>query len=583
MKTVICCLNSKYIHSSLAPWCLLAGVRAYCSAEITANVLEGTVNEPSDAVFARLCAENADVIGFCTYIWNVSVVLDLAERLKLKNPTVQIVLGGPEVSYRAEQILKECPFVDFVVSGEGEYPFAALLNVLQAGEQVALSAIDGLCFRTAEGMHVPAPYIASGDPVSPYCDEYFDALNGRIAYLETSRGCPYNCAFCLSGRCGTARFFSLDTAKENILRLANSGAKTVKLVDRTFNADKKRAYEIFSFILSHYGNEIPDIVCFHFEIAGDILNDALIDLLATAPKGAIQLEIGLQSFNETTLASIHRKTDTQKLIRNIERLIAPRNIHIHIDLIAGLPYEDYESFADSFNKAFALMPDMLQFGFLKLLYGAPMRENPAAYPCAFEETPPYEVQSTPWLTETQLQKMHGIEDVFDRIWNSGRFRRTVRYALEVTKSTPFTFFADFAEWLAMQNAPTEKVPLDVLSEYLYTYLCALPQTDNTVLRDKMVCDRLATNASGVLPAFLKVDDHRLKSVRTALHTDPQTRVRPGVKRAVAILYSESRAVYVDYITADRVSGEYPLRYISYKEKYFFNGQMNLKHTVFTVF
>lgn len=566
MKTVICCLNSKYIHSSLAPWCLFAGVRAYCSAEVSAKVIEGTVNESRDAVFARLYAENADVVGFCTYIWNVNAVLELSERLKLENPNVQIVLGGPEVSYRAEQVLSAYSFVDFVVSGEGEYPFAALLNALQAGEQGALSAIDGLCFRTAEGAHLSAPYIASGEPVSPYSDEYFDALNGRIAYLETSRGCPYNCAFCLSGRCGTVRFFSLDTAKEHILRLANSGAKTVKLVDRTFNADKKRAYEIFSFILSHYGKEIPDTVCFHFEIAGDILNDALIDLLATAPKGAIQLEIGLQSFNETTLVSIHRKTDTHKLMQNIKRLLAPRNIHIHIDLIAGLPYEDYRSFADSFNKAFALMPDMLQFGFLKLLYGAPMRENTAQYPCAFDEMPPYEVLSTPWLSKEELEKMHTVENAFDRIWNSGRFRRTVQYAMSVTETEPFPFFADFAEYLSAQKVPTENIPLDVYSEKVFTYLCTLPQTDNTVLRDKMVCDRLATNASGVLPAFLKVEDRRLKEVRTFLNADPQTRVRAGVKRAVALLYSETRAVYADYIVADRVTGEYPLQYISLKEK-----------------
>lgn len=566
MKTVICCLNSKYIHSSLAPWCLFAGVRAYCSAEVTAKVIEGTVNEPCDAVFARLLAENADVVGFCTYIWNVNSVLELAERLKLENPNVQIVLGGPEVSYRAEQVLHDYPFVDFVVSGEGEYPFAALLNALQAGDSRALTAIEGLCFRMGQHIHLSAPHIASGDPVSPYCDEYFDALKGRIAYLETSRGCPYNCAFCLSGRCGTVRFFSLDTAKEHILRLANSGAKTVKFVDRTFNADKKRAYEIFSFILSRYGKEIPEPVCFHFEIAGDILNDALIDLLATAPKGAIQLEIGLQSFNETTLTSIHRKTDTHKLMQNIRRLLTPRNIHIHIDLIAGLPYEDYNSFADSFNKAFALKPDMLQFGFLKLLYGAPMRENATQYPCTFAEMPPYEVLSTPWLSKEELKKMHAIEDAFDRIWNSGRFRRTVQYALSVAETEPFPFFADFAAWLAKQRMPTENISLDVYSETVFTYLCALPQTDNAVLRDKMVCDRLATNASGVLPDFLKVDDHRLKKLRTFLNADPKTRVRANVKRAVALLYSEHCAVYVDYTDADRVTGEYPLQYISKKEK-----------------
>ena len=559
-------LNSKYVHSCLAVYCLEAGIKEYAKEGIKPIVIERTIHNDMHMVADEIMAHHPFLVGISTYIWNVEKVFELVDIIKSKDHDVKICLGGPEVSYNQYDVLSKHDNVDFISAGEGEYPFAALVNALQAGDRRALAAIDGLCFRTAEALHLSAPHIGAGDPVSPYCAEYFDTLHGRIAYLETSRGCPYNCAFCLSGRCGTVRFFSLETAKENILRLANSGAQTVKFVDRTFNADKKRAYEIFSFILSHYGNEIPDTVCFHFEIAGDILNDALLNLLATAPQGAIQLEIGLQSFNETTLTRIHRKTDTQKLIRNIERLIAPRNIHIHIDLIAGLPYEDYESFADSFNKAFALKPDMLQFGFLKLLYGAPMRENPEAYPCTFSKVPPYEVQSTPWLTDTELQKMHGVEDAFDRIWNSGRFRRTVRYVLAATKVTPFELFADCAVWLAMQNAPTEKVPLDVYSESLFTYLCALPQTDNAVVRDKMVCDRLATNASGVLPAFLRVDDRRLKEVRTLLNTDLQTRARTGVKRAVALLYSENRAVYVDYIAPDRVTGEYPLQYISLKEK-----------------
>ena len=566
MKAIICALNSKYIHSSLAPWCLLAGVRAYCCDGSSAKVLEGTVNEPREAVLNRLLSENADVIGFCTYIWNVTAVLELAEQIKAQRPHTNIVLGGPEVSYRAGQVLEECPFVDFVISGEGERPFALLLNAIQAGEYEAFLKIDGLCCRTENGLHLSAPCLPTQDPVSPYCDEFFDALKGRIAYLETSRGCPYSCAFCLSGRCGTVRFFDLETAKKNILLLANSGAQTVKLVDRTFNANKKRAYELFSFIIAQYGKEIPDGVCFHFEIAGDILDDSLLSLLATAPKGAIQLEIGLQSFHEKTLDAIHRKTDTQKLVANIRKLLAPRNIHIHIDLIAGLPYEDYACFSKSFDLAFSLQPDMLQFGFLKLLYGAPMRENRAEYPCVFSDTPPYEVQSTPWLTAEELHKMHETEDAFDRVYNSGRFRRTIAYALSKSKPTPFAFFTSFALWLNEQHGESAKLPLDVYSEHFYRFLCTKPQSEQAVLRDKMVCDRLATNASGVLPAFLKVPDSRLKAVRTALNACADTRTLPSVKRAVAILYSENRAVYVDYTEADRVTGEYPLRYISLKEK-----------------
>lgn len=559
MQAVICCLNSKYIHSSLAPWCLLAGIKAYSCEDVSAKVVEGTINEPTAAVLARIAECAPQVVGFCTYIWNVNAVLTLAEQIKTQNPDVRIVLGGPEVSYRAQDVLKRYPFVDFVLSGEGERPFAELLDALSAG--AGISAIGGLCYRTGDGLHISKPYLPREEAVSPYGEEYLQSLRGRIAYLETSRGCPYSCAFCLSGRCGTVRFFDLERAKENMLLLANSGAKTVKLVDRTFNADKKRAYELFSFIIQNYGTKIPAGVCFHFEIAGDILDDCMIELLSTAPTGAIQLEIGLQSFNEKTLAAVNRKTNTKRLIANIEKLIAPRNMHIHIDLIAGLPYEDFESFADSFNKAFILQPDMLQFGFLKLLHGAPMRENAAQYPCTFSEAPPYEVQSTPWLTAEELQKLHRTEDAFDRIYNSGRFRGTVAFALQVLKITPFVFFCDFSAWLWKNVQRNTRISLDIYSEYLFTFLTEVLHMDALSIRDKMVCDRLATNASGVLPKFLRRQDACLKTVRTALNANADTRERKGIKRAVAILYTENCAVYVDYTVPNPVTGAYTLRFL----------------------
>ncbi len=559
MHTVICCLNSKYIHSSLAPWCLLAGAKAYSRYAVSVKVVEGTVNEPISAVLARITENVPQVVGFCTYIWNVTEVLELAETLKQQNSGIRIILGGPEVGYRAQEILEKYPFIDFVLSGEGERPFAQLLDALTAGTD--LSVVGGLCYRDGCGYHISAPYLPTEEPVSPYSEEYLQTLHGRIAYLETSRGCPYSCAFCLSGRCGTVRFFDLERAKENILLLASSGAKTVKLVDRTFNADKHRAYVLFSFIIENYGEKIPNGVCFHFEIAGDILDERIIELLNTAPVGAIQLEIGLQSFNETTLAAVSRETNTKRLIANIEKLIAPRNIHIHIDLIAGLPYEDADSFADSFNRAFALQPDMLQFGFLKLLYGAPMRENCEQYPCTFSEVPPYEVLSTPWLTAGELQRMHRAEDAFDRVWNSGRFRRTVNFALQVLNTAPFTFFIRFSDWLLETKRSIQRVPLDIYSEYLFLFLTDFLQLDMVAVRDKMVCDRLATNASGVLPKFLQRQDVRLKAVRTALNAKPDTKLQKGVKRATAILYTENRAVYADYTAPNPVTGEYGLHFV----------------------
>lgn len=562
MRVIICCLNSKYIHASTAPWCLFAAVRAACADTVRATVSEGTVNENPDVVLQRLLMEKPDVISFCTYIWNVELVLQLAAGIKRERPETVIALGGPEVGYRPAQVLTDYPFVDYILSGEGERSYPAFLTALET--QGDLHAVRGLCFRTENGLHISAPALETEDPISPYVPEYFAALNGRIAYLETSRGCPYSCAFCLSGRCGTVRFFDLETAKQNLLLLANSGAKTVKLVDRTFNADKRRAYALFSFIFENYGTRIPDDVCFHFEIAGDILDDALLSLLASAPVGAVQLEIGLQSFQSETLEYLHRKTDMARLTENIRRLLAPRNIHIHLDLIAGLPLEDAKGFQKSFDFAFALQPDMLQFGFLKLLHGAPMREEPERYPCTYQESPPYTVTETPWLSQAEILKMHRTEDAFDRIYNSGRFRRTVAYALSVSRMSPFAFFSAFADYLAEKKQKDKA--LDSYSAAFYAFLCTLPQTDSAVLRDKMVCDRLASNASGILPAFLKKPDSRLKEIRTFLNQETATRVQHGVKRAVAILYTEHCAVYADYTQPHRVTGAYTLYYISKKEK-----------------
>ncbi len=438
LTAAICVLNSKYIHSSLAPWCLSAGVDTYCGPEIFAEVVEGTINERLEDVAQRILALNPQVIGFSCYIWNISATKELIRLVKSRLPGAVVALGGPEVSYCAEKLLDGEPEVQYVLSGEGEKPFALLLNAISRGETP--ENIPGVCYRRdGQAVTVP-PCTPEDDPPSPYTSKYLSALKGRIAYLETSRGCPYSCAFCLSGRCGSARFFDLDRAKKELLLLARSGAKTVKLVDRTFNANRRRAIELFRFIIENYGTAIPAGVCFHFEIAGDLLDEETLSLLAQAPVGAMQLEIGLQSFNPKTLAAINRKTDVERLKENIRRLIANSNMHIHIDLIAGLPYEDFASFTESFNTAYSLGPNMLQLGFLKLLYGAPMRENPAEFPCRYNGQPPYEVTQTPWLSEEELLRLHHTEDALERLYNSGRFRRTLSYLLEKSKTTPVVLF-----------------------------------------------------------------------------------------------------------------------------------------------
>ncbi len=554
IRTVICGLNSQYIHSSLSPWCLLAGVRAFADqTKIDAQVLEGTINEADDVLLERLLSTDGDVFGFSCYLWNIQTILRLSERLKTEKPRCVIVLGGPEVSYRAAVVLRTTASVDYVISGEGEEPFAALLAALCNGEDV--SAIQGLTYRRNGEIVEGEPYLTDEVPPSPYCEEYFATLNGRIAYLETSRGCPFSCAFCLSGRCGNVRYYPMERAQQDIVLLAQSGAKTIKFVDRTFNANRKRALEIIRFILQEYGHAIPLGVCFHFEIAGDLLDEETITVLSEAPVGLFQAEIGVQSFHAETLEAVARRTDMQRLITNVKRLLACHTVHTHIDLIAGLPEETFAVFADSFNQAYALQPHMLQLGFLKLLSGSPMQGDPGRYPGRFSALPPYEVMCTPWITEEELRVLHGVETVLDRLYNSGRFRRTLQYLLSATQKTPF----DLLHGLS-QKLTADRVDLDAYTEEVYRVGCTLQGVDKEQLREHMACDRVVTNRSGILPRCLQSDEAQRKRLKRLADSDARFARPQSVKRGTA--YVNGRLVYADYTEPHPVTGEYPLRYFT---------------------
>lgn len=550
MNVAICMLNSKYIHSSLAPWCLRAGVAAFCGEKITPFVVEGTVNESEERIIERINAVKPDIIGFCCYIWNISYVKKLAAKMKRESAAV-IVLGGPEVSYNAEEILNECPYVDFVLSGEGEKPFARLCNALYA--QGNMASVPGLCYRENGTVYIAEPFVSGEEPVSPYCDEYFSSLRGRIAYIETSRGCPFSCAFCLSGRCGSLVFFEQERVKKEILRLAASGTKTVKFIDRTFNAKPKRANEILSFIIENRLNgTISDGLCFHFEIDGGTLREDTLQLLCSAPKGLFQLEVGLQSFHPETLKAVNRNPDTLRLTNIIKRLLSAGNMHIHVDLIAGLPKENLESFEKSFNTLYAIKPHMLQLGFLKLLYGSQLREDSGCFGCIYEKEPPYQVISTDCLSEADMTVIHNAENALDRLYNSGRFRRTIDYLIDECGFAPFKLFAEFG---AVTSEKTN-IPLDDYLTFVYNFFSE--KTDSAVLRDRMVCDRLASNSSGVLPECLKVSDKELKKVKK--YVNEHLRRGKG-KISVAILYTEQKIVYCDYSEYDRITENYQLCFI----------------------
>ena len=527
MKIIISCLNSKFVHASLSPWCLAAGVREYSKETHDVSVLESTINGDTESFAHKIIGEKPDVVAFSCYIWNITKTLEICHFIK-ENLNCKIVLGGPEVAYRTKDVLERYEFIDFVLSGEGEWTFPDFLDNLSGD----LSLVSGLTYRQNGKIIMVAEKEYSDTPPSPFIDEFFENLNGRIAYIETARGCPYRCAFCLSGRCSPLRFFEIERVKEDIIKLSNSGTKTVKFVDRTFNANEKRANEILLFIKENYGKSIPENVCFHFEIAGDILRESTLEILSVMPYGAVQLEIGMQSFNEDVLKTINRKTNTKKLIENIKKLISFNNMHIHIDLIAGLTGEDLESFKKSFNIGYSLKAHMLQMGFLKLLYGAEMRENSEKYPCTFMDEPPYEVTSTPCLSAEEIKTLKNCEDALDRLYNSGRFLFTLDYLTEEIGILPFDIFNDFGN-----DVDGNKMRLSDYAEKLYNFFST--KCDKEILREKILCDLLCCSSSVQIPDVLKVKDPLYKKAKKYFTENGNNFMK------IAILYSENKVFAVD--------------------------------------
>ncbi|MFT8887906.1 MAG: DUF4080 domain-containing protein [Ethanoligenens sp.] len=438
MKVVLTVLNAQYVHMALAPWSLKAACADLCEVVVR----EYTINRDDRAILRSLVEERPDVLGFCTYLFNIEQVCALAADIKALLPETVIIFGGPEAGYDPA-VFRNCPTVDYVVRGEGETPLRGLLEALRDGLK---PQIPGVATRERD-----CPPVVESNPdalPSPYTDEMLAASAGRILYFEASRGCPFRCAYCLSSLGGGARFFASDRVRTELARVLHSPAKQIKFVDRTFNCRLPRAKEIVSAVLAMAAEE-PAIASkhIHFEVAADLFDDELIGLFAQAPAGLFQLEIGIQSFHAPTLEAVHRASDLMRCARAISRLCTPYNVHIHTDLIAGLPLEDYTVFARSFDALYALAPHCIQLGFLKMLKGAEMRavadRTPGYLYC---ENPPYQILQTPWMSFMELGKLEDIAFCVERLYNSGRFMLSLPYLI-ARFPTPFAFYEAFAKAL----------------------------------------------------------------------------------------------------------------------------------------
>lgn len=420
MKVLLVAVNAKYIHSNLAVYSLKAYAEKYGNNNHEIKVKEYTINQYAEEIIRDIYEEQADVIGFSCYIWNIEHMMQVINDLKAVSPKLQIIVGGPEVSYHPEQILTENPNIDYVMCGEGEETFRQFLDSYNNGA-LENKEIGGLAYRSREGIEINPPMHPVELSKIPFVYNDMKDFENKIIYYETSRGCPFSCSYCLSSIDKRIRFRDLDLVKQELQFFIDHKTAQVKFVDRTFNCNPAHAIEIWKYIKEHDNG----ITNFHFEIAADLMTEEALELIADMRPGLIQLEIGVQSTNEKTLEAINRKTDIRKIEETTARIRENHNIHQHLDLIVGLPYEDYQSFEKSFNQVYAMKPDQLQLGFLKVLYGAGISKEAEQYEIVYSKRPPYEVLKTKWISFGDILKLKEIEAVVEIYYNSLQFTETV--------------------------------------------------------------------------------------------------------------------------------------------------------------
>lgn len=452
MKTLLVSMNSAYVHANPAAGSLAAFARQKGVAHDIA-VIELNINQHIHHTLEAVLYEKPDIAAFSCYIWNIEKVLRLAGDLKRVRPRVKIMLGGPEVSFDAQRVMAQHAFVDYVLCGEGEEAFVDFL--------LGREDIPGLLWREREDVCGSAHYNIVEDISAlpaPFTMGQEQPDQNKIFYYEASRGCPYSCAYCLAGTGSGVREKPLKTVLADIDTFIGKGVPLVKLADRTFNCNKKRARAVWEHIIKYGGN-----TCFHFEVGLDLLDGPLLAMLAEAPPGRIQFEAGVQSCNARTLEAVARKTDSSKLLKNGVALLAAGNIPLHLDLIAGLPHEGMESFAQSFDRVFGLFPNRLQLGFLKLLKGSALRGMCDGYGIKYRPYPPYEVLETADMSAEDLLTLKGVEELLNRYYNSGRAKRALRFILDAGIS-PFAYFMAFLEYCRRGGFDTR--PIGVQNQFL---------------------------------------------------------------------------------------------------------------------
>lgn len=437
MQVLLTAINSKYIHTGLG----LRYVGEFAKQQgHKVELLEETINTPILAVLEKLMAVSAEVYGFSVHIWNKPFVFRLVKMLKKLKPASKIVLGGPEVSFAAKKIFQEIPVIDYIVQGEGEIVFSELLKALEQGTDIPTHIAylhDGIVdlnggTTVIEDMSI-LPF--------PYPDLEKVLAEHKIVYYECTRGCPFNCAYCLSGITRSVRKRPLELVLRDIDRFIEAGTPLVKFVDRTYNLDERYFLPMMEHLAAAKTN-----ATFHFEIKADMLSEKVMEFLEKVPKHRFQLEIGIQSTHPPTLKAINRQDDWQRLEANVKRLLSFKNMHIHVDLIAGLPFESIKEFKKSFDDVSGLGADMLQMGFLKVLPGTQMAKETEAHELRYMDEPPYEILATKYMPYSDMQLLKRMDNIHDQTGNSGYFKNVLKSCIENYGYGSFAFYEQLTNW-----------------------------------------------------------------------------------------------------------------------------------------
>ncbi|HHW56391.1 MAG TPA: B12-binding domain-containing radical SAM protein [Clostridia bacterium] len=496
MKTLLIGINAKYYHTNLA----IRNIKKFCYP-YDIEIFDTTINDSTDFMLETVSEEKPDIVGISCYIWNIEIALNLAENIKKILPEVILVLGGPEVSYDVENLLPK-GFIDYIVLGEGEIAFKELLEAIEGKKDI--KEVPGISY-VANGEIIIQPqknYVNLNDIPVSYEEE--EDLTNKLVYYETSRGCPFKCAYCLSSIDNKLRYESLEKIERDLKWFADKKVKILKLIDRSFNSNRKRAKEILSIM-----RKIDGDIVFHCEVNPELVDEEFVKELEGI-KNRIQFEVGVQTTNKNSLRKISRTTAIERTLRGI-KLLKEANIKLHVDLIAGLPGDSFETFSKAFDDVYSLKPDEIQLGFLKILKGTPLAKKVEEFGIVYNSKPPYEVLYTKDMSYEKLVILKGIAFLLDKYYNSGKFTKTLEY-LETYFNKPFDLYFEFYKYWKINKLLYKNHSLKTLYDILHNFSIEKMKLNEELIKDLIKFDFLYSNTAKDLPDCVKEKDKKMQDV-----------------------------------------------------------------------